>query len=301
MIFKIKKKTNDFTMESLYKYVGTSRQNLHYSRIQETKNELMEQEIIEIIKNYREEHPRMGSRQLFHTLKNSGEDIGIGITKFEQLLSRTRMTVAPMRSRQPKTSDGKGKEQYSNLTNGLIINDINQLIVGDITYFATDDGMCFIFTLKDVYSQRILGLVPSMNMYHENALKCLDQMCEYRNVSIFPNCIHHSDNGSQYNARDYKTRLQGMKLVISRAEGCVENGSCEQLNHIIKNMYLTPWGIKTYAELKKGCKRMMDLNNNHRAIKQLGNLSPKDFETKIRSMPQKDKPVKNLYDFNNWT
>ncbi|MBK9023482.1 MAG: hypothetical protein IPL69_05790 [Saprospiraceae bacterium] len=37
-----------------------------------------------------------------------------------------------------KTSDGKGKKTYPNLTNGLVLNGINQLIVGDITYYMVD-------------------------------------------------------------------------------------------------------------------------------------------------------------------
>lgn len=291
----------DFTMESLYKYIGTTRQSLYYKKDSQLRKSILEQKIIELVKVHRVEHPRMGSRQLFYSMKNNGEAIDIGITRFEQLLSRRKMTVGSVRSKKPRTSDGKGKEQYKNLTNGLVINNINQLIVGDITYFETDERMCFIFTLKDVYSQRILGLVPSVNMYHENALQCLEQMCKQRKVRTFPNCIHHSDNGSQYNATDYKLELREMEMKISRAQGCLENGSCEQLNHIIKNMYLRPWGIKNYAELKKACKKLMNLNNNKRAIKQLGNLSPAVFESKIKNMEENIRPVKTLYDFKNWS
>ncbi|MBK6497068.1 MAG: hypothetical protein IPG00_09200 [Saprospiraceae bacterium] len=38
-----------------------------------------------------------------------GIDLGMGVNKFEQLMSTSGMTIKPLRSRIVKTSDGKGK------------------------------------------------------------------------------------------------------------------------------------------------------------------------------------------------
>lgn len=301
MIEKIKELDRAYTMETLYNYLGVSRQGVSQCKAREKVKANQNFLLLQKVLAYRENHPRMGSRPLYHTMKNAGEHIPIGITKFEQLLSKKSLTVGTIRSRYPKTSDGKGKESYENLTNGLKLNGINQLIVADITYFDISECRTYIFTLKDVYSQRILSLRPSKDMYHENALLCLKDMMVERKSTSFTACVHHSDNGSQYNSQNYKRQLEVMKIQISRAGNCVENGSSEQLNHIAKNMYLTPWAIGTMKELQIACLKLKNLNNEQRAIQQLGNLSPAKFEKKINEMPVGLRPVKKMYDFANWT
>lgn len=293
----IKKETKDFSMESLYRYVGVNRQLLHQNKIQSLRSDQIESEIIKKVHAYREDHCSMGSRALYYTMLNNGEKLPIGVTKFEQLLSRKNLTVGKARSQYPKTSDGKGKENYENLTNGLIINDINQLIVADITYFDIRECRTYIFTLKDVYSQTFISLTPSKNMEHDNALQCLDEMKKLRGRAVFENCIHHSDNGSQYNANGYKAQLTKMGMIISRAGSSQENGSSEQLNHISKNMYLLKWGIATFKELQRACKKLVKLNNESRAIAQLGYISPMMFEKNILELPLDQRPKKVMFDF----
>jgi len=287
-------------MEQLYEFIGETRQNYHQKLKRLSRQELIEQELLSLVLSYRVMHPRMGSRQLYYTMKNQGQYMNYGVTKFEQFMSRKGLTVATKRSKKPRTSDGKGKGDYENLTNGLILDNINQLIVADITYYDIAECRCYIFALKDVYSQRFLGLIPSDNMMSLNALKCLEQMQKQRKQDKFPGCIHHSDNGSQYESDMYKDMLSEMGIKISRAENCVQNGSIEQMNHIVKNMYLDPWRIRTRKELAIACRKMIDVNNNERAIKQLGNLCPVDFKKKINEMSACQRPTKQLYDFNLW-
>jgi len=293
----IKKEKKDFSMEVLYEYVGVSRQLVRQSKIQGIRNSDIESEIIKKVHLYREEHCSMGSRALYYTMLINGEVLQIGVTKFEQLLSSRNLTVGKAKSQYPKTSDGKGKENYKNLTNGLTLNDINQLIVADITYFDIKECRTYIFTLKDVYSQTFISLIPSKNMEHDNALKCLDEMMKLRGRKDFENCIHHSDNGSQYNAKAYKDQLAKMGMEISRAGSSQENGSSEQLNHISKNMYLSKWGIETFKQLEKACKKLVTLNNESRAIAQLGYISPMMFEKKIQKLPIDQRPQKIMHDF----
>jgi putative transposase len=285
-------------METLYKELHISRQAIWKHQKATNAKKESESAIIQDVKCWRKKHPSMGSRQLFHSMKNDGCDLKIGINKFENLLKKNNLTIGKVRSKKPKTSDGKGKEDYPNLTNGLILNDINQLLVADITYYWVDDAWHYLFTLKDVYSQRILDLVPSKNMTSENALKCIRTANKIRGKGALVNCIHHTDNGSQYNANNYKKILtEELGMKISRAETCEQNGSSEQFNHIVKNMYFEGWGIETYKQLVPACKDFLHLNNNERAIKQLGNLSPIVFEKSLKSIPLELRIKKTLHDF----
>lgn len=287
-------------MESVYRELGLSRQALHQQCRRDMGQQTHHEHLFEIVKEWRMKHPRMGSRSLYYSIKNiGGIDLGMGVNKFEQLMSTSGMTIKPLRSRIVKTSDGKGKGHYPNLANGLILNNVNQLIVGDITYYdIIDDQWSYIFTLKDIYSQRILGLVPSLSMEASFASQCLEQAFAQRKDVGLGGCIHHSDNGSQYDSKAYKKMLADARMLISRADNCLENGSAENLNSIVKNMYLKPWNIRTFKELHQACQELVYINNHQRAIEQLGQLSPIQFEQLVAKLHPEERPKKVLYDFN---
>jgi transposase InsO family protein len=284
-------------MESVFLEIGFTRQGLsQYEKRKKLENNI-EEEIKTLVTELRVSHPRMGSRSMYHTLKNKGETLNVGINKFEQIVSRLNLTIESRRSFKPKTSDGKGKKHYPNLLNGLIINNIRQVIVGDITYYYADGQWCYIFTLKDIYSQRFLAIYPATTLEAVNALACLELALKEVGGESLANCIHHTDNGSQYEANIYLSKLQSIGMKISRAENCLENGSAEQLNGIIKNMYLLPWGITTFKDLQKACINLMKLSNTQRGIEQLNGLSPLIYEETIKSLPLDQRIQKELYDF----
>lgn len=284
-------------MEDFYKLIGRSRQSYEQQRKRNEANLKVEEHLISLVKQMRQDHPRMGSRTMYHTLDELGFKVPIGITRFEQLLSRSEMTVGTAKSRSPRTSDGLGKRNYRNLTNGLSINNINQLIVGDITYFWVASRWCYIFVLKDVYSQRVISMIPSENLKAHNALANLNELVALRGENSLKDCIFHSDNGSQYESAAFTKELDRLNMQISRSEICAQNGSIEQCNHIIKNMYLEHLGIRSYEDLVHNCKKVQHLINYERTIEQLGNISSDKFEQQIKLLNKKERPIKTMYDF----
>lgn len=286
-------------MEQLYGEVGYSRQGLSQYLKNDAQIEQRKSNVLDMAKVWRRNHPGFSARTLFYSIKNQGIELGVGINKFEKWVAEAGMNVRKSRSQAPKTSDGKGKKSYPNLTNGLILNGINQLIVGDITFYMADGCWHYIFCLKDVYSQFILCLLPVQNMKAEQAVACLQQCCSIRGSENLKGGIHHTDNGSQYDAEIYLKLLGELGMRISRSKKCKENGSAEQLNDNIKNRYLIPWGVTTFPELKRACKKIQKLNNEQRSIKQLGNKSPVQFEKYIESVPLDLRPQKVMFDFKN--
>ncbi|MBK8054989.1 MAG: DDE-type integrase/transposase/recombinase [Saprospiraceae bacterium] len=285
-------------MQSVYRELGLSRQAVHQQWSRDDRQTMQYEQIIPIVREWRIKHPRMGSRALYYSIKNvGGIDLGLGVNRFEQLMSTSGLTIKPGRTRIVKTSDGKGKGDYPNLINGLILDNVNQLIAGDITYYNIDGQCSYIFTLKDIYSQRVLGLIPSLTMEASIAIQCLEQVFMLRKDINLQGCIHHSDNGSQYNSTAYKKMLTDAGMLISRAENCLENGSAENLNSIVKNMYLKPWSIRTFKELEQACQELIYINNHQRAIEQLGQLSPVQFEQLVAKLHPEERPKKVLYDF----
>lgn len=286
-------------MERIYSQIGRSRQAYHQAVSTNLRHQIRNQEIVDLVLKWRTRHPKMGSRTLYYTMLGAGVELPFGVNSFERLLSKRNLTVGTAKRFSPLTSDGLGKKNYPNLTNGIILNDINQLIVADITYFWVSSRWCYLFILKDVYSQRIISLVPSENMKTENAIKTLKDLKRLRGKEVLRNCIHHSDNGSQYEAGKYKTYLEALKMKISRARSCKENGSSEQSNHVVKNMYLQHFGIYSFPELQVACKKVKRLMNKERSVKLIGNITVDRFEKSLIDLPKNKRIQKPMHDFDN--
>ena len=79
-------------------------------------------------------------------------------------------------------------------------------------------------------------------------------------------------------------------IHISRADNCLENGSAENLNSIVKNMYLKPWNIKPSKSFQQACQELVYVNNHQRAIEQLGQLCPINLEQLVAKLHPDERP-----------
>ena len=157
--------------EDLYRIAGISRQTyLQYIKQKEPKR-IAEDSFRRMVEKLRENHKKMGSRALYYRAKKEGVELGMGVNKFEQTMSKFGLTI-PVKKRRIVTTIPV-KHQYPNLTNKLEINNINKVIVGDITYYKPRDKLYYVFTLKDYYSKRIVGLFGAERMNTEMAIKAL--------------------------------------------------------------------------------------------------------------------------------
>jgi len=290
-----------YSYEQIYKSIGRSRQSYFQSKVRKASNDQLESVILTFVRNWRERHSKMGSRSMYKSMQCCGIELDIGITKFEQLMSKHNLTIRKFKSGYPKTTDSTGSNKhYPNLTNGLIVKDINELIVADITYIWVLGKWHYLFIFKDVYSQRILSIIPSWNMNTENCITALNEVIGLRGESSLVSCIFHSDNGKQFDAKAFKKILKDqLEMRISRSKTSQQNGSAEQVNHVAKNMYILNWQIGSFKDLENACQKFKYLNNHERAIKQLGYKTPVMFEKAIQSIPLEKRIKQQLYDFEN--
>lgn len=289
------KETRVYSMESLYSYLGVSRQSVSRFLKSEKEEQDVELKLIDQIIKFREFHPMMGSRSL-HYAMNIDQ---VGINKFEKIISTNGLSI-PKTKKRIITTNSKGSSRYPNLINGIKLNNINQLIVADITYYWLNNKWVFIFTLKDVYHQYILSLRVSSTMRVNNALEVIDDFVKLRGNGPFNNLIHHSDNGSQYDANVYKTKLQSLGIKISRAKNSLENGSSENLNGVLKNHYLLNKQFKNIQQMQHELDAIKERLNKEKPIKELNYMTPHEFENHIKTLPENQRPTKLLYDFSKY-
>lgn len=278
-------------MEDLYAVMGTTRQAVHQARCRVEQRKEQERAVLEQVHVIRSKHPRMGSRSLYTMLYEPQ----IGVTAFERLMSTEQLTV-PRKRKHIVTTQTRADRRFPNLINGLLLNDVNQLIVGDITHMKNTSGIYYIFALKDVYTKYVF-LHGSDNMRGEQAEYCLMRMMRVRKAMDFEGTIHHTDGGGQYRSDAYLEKLSHAKFRISQAYSCLENGIAEQCHDTVKNQYLLHEDIRSVNHLQKALAKTEYLINEERPVKALGNLTPAAFEQQLRSVPLAERQVFTCYDF----
>jgi transposase InsO family protein len=99
--------------------------------------------------------------------------------------------------------------------------------VGDITYIATWAGWVYLATVIDCYSKMVVGYAMADHMRTTLVTDALDMA--RRNTPIEPNCIFHSDRGSQYTSTDLANYLKKHKMrgSMGRTGVCWDNAMAE--------------------------------------------------------------------------
>jgi transposase InsO family protein len=262
----------------LYKAAGVSRQAHHKGLVSMTIEDEKWRVLPNLVKGYRSKYDsRAGSRSLYFNL-NIKEVFGVGINQFEQKMAELCLTLRPLRTRVVTTQSSIQSWNYSNLTQGLEVVGINQVVVGDLTYVIVDVHRYYLFCLTDVYSARIVGWSLAIDMKADKAIEALRMFMSVRGKPSLKNCIHHTDGGGQYFSRVYLNLLNDLGMQISRADNCLENGHAEQKNGYIKHHLLPNVRGKTLVSVQRQVAKLIDFYNNDRKQEGLGWLSPKAFE-----------------------
>jgi transposase InsO family protein len=289
-------------MSQIYQIVGISRQGHCQQRqrclsVASEKNELLEQ-----VRQVRQEHPLMGARKIFYYLRPSG----IGVNRFENMVIAAGFGLQRQASAIRTTHRSRSGVIVENLTHGLELNGINQLWVTDISYLITHWGVYYLVHMLDVYSRRLLALRLSATMKASENLQVLRQSCQTRQQWHYGELIHHSDAGSQYTSESYCQVLATSGMRRSLAENCLENGYSERINGILKQEYLAPYLEEhrhsqavdaPVASLQRYVQRVHWLYNTRRPHLELGYRTPVAFEHWLTTLQPSDRPLLRLFDF----
>ncbi|WP_367387986.1 transposase [Lewinella sp. LCG006] len=281
-------------MERFYELEGISRQAYFQGMLRQKEEQAMMLKVAERVKAYRQNKDRhAGSRSLYYNL-GIKELLGLGVSKFERLLSEYNLTLAPYKTRLVTTQSCARSRAYSNLARGLIINGINQLVVGDLTYIKFADWVYYLFMLTDVYSARIVGWYLGQRMRAIEAHHAFKQWEQLRDRNQIKGSIHHTDGGSQYFANLYLESMNACQLRISVADNCLDNGFAEQRNGLLKQHFLPTVADLHPERITQSIDEIMYFYNHERKQEALGWLSPVEFEQQWANHP--NPPRMQLYD-----
>lgn len=162
--------------------------------------------------------------------------------------------------------------------------DLNQKWVADITYINTlEDGWCYLSTIMDLHSRKIIGYHFDQQMTTEIVEKALDDAI--LNRTIGDSLIFHTDLGSQYTSNEYEEKLKELGITHSYSrKGCpYDNAGIESFHALLKKEHVYQRSIyQNFEEAKVEIfSYVQGFYNNRRIHSSLAYLSPSQFEQEI--------------------
>jgi putative transposase len=168
---------------------------------------------------------------------------------------------------------------YPNLAQNLVLSDINQLWVADLTYVRLLGEFVYLAVVLDAWSRRVLGWSVERHMRTSLPVAALEQAIALRQPQ--PGLVHHSDRGSQYASNEYVERLErlGARMSMSRAGSPWENGKCERFMRTLKQEQLDGRPYRNLEELRLNLEAFLEtVYNRQRLHSALGYRTPEEFE-----------------------
>ncbi|MFD0489929.1 IS3 family transposase [Saccharopolyspora spinosporotrichia] len=158
----------------------------------------------------------------------------------------------------------------------------NRLWVADLTRLLTGEGVLWLASVRDAFSNRIVGWATAARADTELVLTALEYGLWSRDVRS-GELVHHSDKGCQYTALRFTRRLADAGVTPSTGSvgDSFDNALAENLWSTIKIelLYWPGTTFATRAEADAAIFRYVDGWYNPRRIQHgLGGLSPDEYE-----------------------
>lgn len=262
--------------------------------------ELGDAELLEKILTFRASHefaPTYGAPRVWMELRRQG--VRCGRKRIERIMRRNGLRGAYLRKGW-KGGSTKQNPQHTAAPD-LVNRDFtrprpNQLWVADLTRILTGEGVLWLASARDAFSNRVVGWATAARADTNLVLRALEYGLWSRDVRA-GQLTHHSDKGCQYTAIRFTQRL--VDAGIAPSTGSVgdsfDNALAENLWSSIKIelMYWPGTSFATRTEAEAAIFRYIDGWYNPRRIQEgLNGLSPDEYEEAYYSrQPQKPAPT----------
>jgi putative transposase len=251
-----------------------SKQSFHQMLKRRKYMEEEQEQLIPLINEIREDHPRMSARDIYQKLQPSC----MGRDRFERFCMDSGYRVKQVRNFRV-TTNSLGVTRFPNMIKDIKVTRVNQVFVSDITYFDIGADTYYLTFIMDLYNREIVGCSASDNLRTESTtIPALHGVVRERGRANLKGAILHSDGGGQYYSNDFKALTKELNMLNSMTEETVyENSHAERLNGVIKNNYLYPYGPTNMTTLRSLLGRAVLMYNTGKPHKALGKLTPSRY------------------------
>lgn len=219
----------------------------------------------EWVEYWRKFMPQLGTRKLYKLIKPQLVEHGIKLGRdgFFNYLRSEGLLVKPKKSYVKTTFSKHWMKKHPNLLKEEGLHNAKHVLVSDITYLESDQGVHYLSLVTDAGSRKIVGHHLSSDMKSESVVKALDMAV--RDKRYINNTVHHSDRGLQYCSAIYQRVLKVHQIQPSMTDGydCYQNALAERINGILKQEFLL-YRCKTIKELEILVKESITIYNEMR-------------------------------------
>jgi len=231
----------------------------------------------EINKIYHENKGRYGYRRITLELRNRGFTIN---HKTVQRLMKKINLVCSVRIKKYKSYRGEvGKIAPNIINRDFSATKPNEKWVTDITEFCLFGEKLYLSPILDLFN----GEIVSYNLSRSpNFAQTMDMLnIAFAKIPDDTSLILHSDQGWQYQMRDYRRRLQEKGIIqsMSRKANCLDNAVMENFFGLLKSELLY---LQKFDNMQHFINELHEYMHyyNHRRIKgKLKGLSPVNYRT----------------------
>ena len=232
----------------------------------------------EIIAIYHENKGRYGYRRVTIELHNRG--FAINHKTVRKLMKESGLQCL-IRVQKYKSYKGTIGKICDNLLNRMFeAEEPNQKWVTDVTEFKVNNEKLYLSPIVDLFNGEIVSYNISRHPVFSQVMNMLKKA--FKKIPNNTNLILHSDQGWQYQMKQYQYALQskGIRQSMSRKGNCLDNACAENFFGILKSelYYLKEKEYRNINELEKDIIEYIDYYNNKR-IKSRLKMSPVNYRT----------------------
>lgn len=223
--------------------------------------------------------PGYGYRRVTHALRRQGW--AVNAKRVLRLMREERLLCHGTRHAVRTTDSRHGRGRFPNRLAGQVLTGPDQAWVADITYIRLPTTFCYLATLLDACSRRVVGWELSSRLDTDLVLAALERALGQRQPA--PGWIHHSDHGSQYTAHRYRDRLEaaGAQVSMAAVGHVYENALAESFFATLKREEVSLHDYRSLAEARTALAHFIDEVYNHQRLhSRLGYRPPSEFEAR---------------------
>lgn len=248
----------------------------------ESNRAIENKEILKRIeKIYEKSHKIYGSPRVWAALQKRGESCGLNRVARLMRLAGFQGRVVRVTRRVPGVQKFYERNDNLRLIKAAPVS-INQQWVADLTYLKTQERHCYLATVMDVHSRKIVGWALGKDRTTTLTCRALLKAIRRRNPS--PGLIFHSDRGVEYGGIKLRNILNkyGLRPSMSRAYHSQDNAHMESFFHSFKIEWVRGKFFPSMESLEKEIMHYIRFYNGYRLHSGIGYNSPNEYEKNLK-------------------